>query len=126
APLRLLNSAGVEQPLELLEGRKIDAFCGLGNPAGFRRTLTGCGYRLDSFQEFDDHHTYKRADIELIAEYAAKAEAEAIICTHKDLVKVRTDQIGGRPLWAVVIGIEFLAGETGFAARLETLKIDAT
>lgn len=127
APLRLLNSAGVEQPIESLWDRRIAAFCGLGNPAGFRRTLSGydCCYRLATFIEFEDHQTYEREHIDLINESVATAEAEAIVCTHKDLVKVRTDQLAGVPLWAVVIGIEFLSGEADFRARLDSLSLDS-
>src|SRR5262245_5119025 len=44
APSALVDSSGASQPLESLAGRRVAAFCGIGNPSGFRRTLesTGC------------------------------------------------------------------------------------
>ena len=46
------------EPLESLRGRPVAAFCGVGNPAGFRHTLSSCGYQLAGFREFPDHHAY--------------------------------------------------------------------
>jgi tetraacyldisaccharide 4'-kinase len=121
APRTLLNAAAVERPLDDLRGRRVVGFCGLGNPAGFRRTLDGLGCNVVDWLEFPDHHTYERADLDRLAERAAAANAEALVCTHKDLVKLRLDELRGLPLWAVVVGIEFLAGEAELIAKLETL-----
>jgi tetraacyldisaccharide 4'-kinase len=41
-----------------LAGQRVLAFCGIGNPAGFRHTLAACGYRVVEFLEFPDHHGY--------------------------------------------------------------------
>jgi hypothetical protein len=37
------------------------------------------------------------------------------------LVKLRVDELRGRPLWAVVVGIEFLVGETALVEKLSAL-----
>ncbi len=104
-----------------LAGKRVVGFCGLGNPAGFRRTLEGLGCTLVEFREFPDHHNYQRADIDALARLAATSGAEAVVCTHKDLVKVRLDALAGKPLWAVVVGLEFLAGEEELLKLLEPL-----
>lgn len=121
APRGLLNSVGAERPLEELRGRRIVGFCGLGNPAGFRRTLAGLGCEVVAWQEFPDHHTFQRTDLERLAETAAQTRAEALVCTHKDLVKLQIDELRCLPLWAVVVGIEFLSGESALTERLEKL-----
>ncbi len=62
-PTRLRNAAG--QTLSLLEARdqRWAAFCGIGNPQGFCRTLTSCGLAVsdDRFRAFPDHHLYQPA-----------------------------------------------------------------
>ncbi len=99
-----------QQPLESLRGRRVLAFCGLGNPAGFRHTLEVCGYDVVEFHEFPDHHAYGPNDLSALAAAARKTEAEALVCTQKDLVKIGVDRLGDRPLWAIRVGIDFLAG----------------
>ncbi len=109
-----------QQPLETLRGRRVLAFCGLGNPAGFRHTLEVCGYDVVDFHEFPDHHAYSPSDLSLLAAAARKAEAEALVCTQKDLVKIGADRLGDLPLWAVRVGIEFLTGRDEFEKILRT------
>lgn len=121
APRRLVDSRGSETSLESLRGRRVLAFCGLGNPEGFRRTLVGLGCEIVGFESFPDHHPYARADVERLAARASETSAESIVCTLKDLVKIRLDQLAGRPLEAVEIGIEFLAGESYLTKLLEPL-----
>ena len=58
APSGLVNSRGQTQPLDVLRGRRVAAFCGLGNPAGFRRTLESTGCEIVVWREFPDHHAY--------------------------------------------------------------------
>jgi len=121
APETLLSADGTEQPISTLADRPVAAFCGLGNPAGFRHTLEACGYRVAALREFPDHHRYGRDDIESLGKWADELDVAAVLCTHKDLVKLTIDRLGRRPLWAVTIGIEFLAGLGEFEAKLAAL-----
>jgi len=121
APRALLDARGAETPLAALAGKRVAGFCGLGNPAGFRRTLAGLGGEVVAFREFPDHHNYERADVETLVQLAQESRAEALVCTHKDLVKLRVDQLAGKPLWAVVVGLEFLKGEELLARELNKL-----
>jgi tetraacyldisaccharide 4'-kinase len=117
----LISSNGQEEPLESLQSRPVAAFCGIGNPAGFRHTLQTCGYQVVDFREFPDHQRYNRADVESLACWADGLDVAAVLCTRKDLVKLGIDQLGRRPLWAVRIGLEFLAGQEALEARLASL-----
>lgn len=120
-PQRLRNASGGNLPTEALAGKAVAAFCGVGNPAGFQHTLQMCGYRVIAFREFADHYRYTRADVDSLIAWAEDLDAEAVVCTHKDLVKLGLDSIGCRPLWAVTIALEFLAGQADLAARLAHL-----
>jgi tetraacyldisaccharide 4'-kinase len=121
APERWRSASGAEQPVEALAGQPVGAFCGLGNPTGFRHTLRECGSRVQAFREFPDHHLYDRSDVESLLDWAAKLDVAAVVCTHKDLVKLELDCLGDRPLWALVVGIEVLVGQDELEQQLETL-----
>jgi tetraacyldisaccharide 4'-kinase len=121
APRALLSSAGADEPLSSLQGRAVAAFCGIGNPEGFRHTLAGCGYQVAGFREFPDHHAYTPHDLVELAAWAKASDAAALVCTQKDLVKLPVDQLGGLPLRAVVIDLEILAGRELLESRLEIL-----
>jgi tetraacyldisaccharide 4'-kinase len=113
-----LESGTIQQPLETLHGRRVLAFCGLGNPAGFRHTLAVCGYNVVEFHEFPDHHVYRPRDLNVLAVAARQSAAEVLVCTEKDLVKLGVARLGDRPLWAVRVGIDFLAGREEFERKL--------
>lgn len=121
APRTLLRYGGQEQPLGSLAGQPVAAFCGIGNPAGFRHTLEACGYRVAAMREFPDHHRYSREDVASLGEWADRLDVTAVLCTQKDLVKLDLTELGRRPLWAVAIGLEFLAGQQALEEKLELL-----
>ncbi|MBN1395388.1 MAG: tetraacyldisaccharide 4'-kinase, partial [Pirellulales bacterium] len=95
-------------------GQSAAAFCGLGNPAGFRRTLERCGCRPAGFREFPDHHRYTDADLDDLARWAEGLNVSVLLCTCKDIVKIERDNLGGVPLRAVGVEMEFLAGQEAF------------
>ena len=94
------------------------AFCGLGNPAGFRHTLSACGYEVAAFHEFPDHYHYTPANLDFLSQEANRIGADAVLCTQKDMVKINMDRLGSVPLWAVRVGIEFLSGRDELLRRL--------
>jgi tetraacyldisaccharide 4'-kinase len=121
APRRLVAADGGEQSLDTLRGLRVAVFCGIGNAAGFRHTLDGCGAEVLGFREFGDHHAYDRDDVEALAAWAAQLDVAAIVCTAKDLVKLRVARLGSRPLWALAIELEILTGLREFEALLAPL-----
>ncbi|MEX0677172.1 MAG: tetraacyldisaccharide 4'-kinase [Pirellulales bacterium] len=121
APQALLSASGAEQPLETLAGQRIAAFCGIGNPAGFRHSLAHCRYQVAASVEFADHMHYTPEDIREIARWADALDVAAVLCTHKDLVKVGEHWTCNIPLWALAIRLEILAGQAPFEAALGRL-----
>lgn len=111
APQYLLSIDGETTPLDTLHGKRLAAFCGIGNPAGFRHTLEACGYNAVGLREFPDHHAYTAADVETLSRWATDVQASALICTHKDLVKI-DNAVGAVKLWAMVVGLEFISGQS--------------
>jgi tetraacyldisaccharide 4'-kinase len=118
-PVELVGADGARAAVESLAGRPVGAFCGIGNPAAFRRTLEGLGAAVAGFRAFPDHHAYTRADVDDLARWAGSLPPDAMVATtQKDWVKLRVPALAGRPLWAVRIGLAFRDGEEAFAAAL--------
>jgi tetraacyldisaccharide 4'-kinase len=114
----LVSASGVETPLQALRGQRVSAFCGIGNPAGFRHTLASCGYEVSLFREFADHHAFPQADIGSLDQWAHQAAVAAVLCTHKDLVKINLDRLGDKPLYALRIGLAFLTAQSELESKL--------
>ncbi len=111
APQYLLSLDGETAPLDELREKRIAAFCGIGNPAGFRHTLDAYGYNVVDLREFPDHHAYTAADVETLSQWATDVQASALVCTHKDLVKI-DNAVGAVKLWAMIVGLEFISGQS--------------
>jgi tetraacyldisaccharide 4'-kinase len=111
APKELRNSEGSVIALGELPARRTAAFCGIGNPEGFRKTLERLGVRPLEFRLFPDHHPYTRADVDALAKWGRGLGVDLILTTQKDLVKLRTETLGLIPLYALVIGLELMSPE---------------
>jgi tetraacyldisaccharide 4'-kinase len=110
APLELVDACGRVRPLVDLGHGSIAAFCGIGNPEGFRRTLVPRCAALVGFRTFPDHHLYNAADVADLAAWARNLGADLILTTQKDLVKLRAAALGPIPLSALRIGLEMTRG----------------
>jgi tetraacyldisaccharide 4'-kinase len=125
APQSYLASTGTLAPLDTFANQRVAAFCGIGNPAGFRQTLARCGCEVVALREFPDHHAYTEADVASLSQWARELDVSAVLCTCKDLVKLAAPKLGTRALWAVSIGLEILSGETLLEERLRPLVAQA-
>lgn len=122
-PRSFLAAGGAEHPIGSLRGQRVAAFCGIGNPQGFRHTLDSTGAQVVEFRAFPDHHLYTRDDIESLTRWAEVANVEAVLCTHKDLVKIGANRLGSHPLWALTIGLTFTVGEELLDERLKQVVV---
>jgi tetraacyldisaccharide 4'-kinase len=124
APTELLNGVATES-VEALRGRVVGAFCGIGNPEAFRRTLSDLGADVREFRTYADHHAYTRDDVEVLMKWAETLPSEAwLVTTQKDWVKLRIAQLGKRPLWAVRIGLQLTDGRAEFdQAIMRTVQV---
>lgn len=76
------------QPDELA-GRRCFAFCGIARPEGFEKTLKQLALTPAAFKALPDHHAYKEQAVRQLSQAAEQAEADCLLCTEKDLVKLR-------------------------------------
>ena len=64
------------------------AFCGLGNPLSFRRSLMWLGIDPIEWIEFDDHHRYRPFELKRMAYQFAQRGVQAVVTTEKDAVNL--------------------------------------
>ncbi|MBI3838459.1 MAG: tetraacyldisaccharide 4'-kinase [Planctomycetia bacterium] len=121
SPQCLESAGGERQPLDTLKGKRIAAFCGIGNPAGFRQALAGCGFEVAAMREFADHFAYSAADIEALARWSDELNVAGVLCTCKDLVKITLPWPGRAPLWAVSSRLQITHGRAELEAALRPL-----
>jgi tetraacyldisaccharide 4'-kinase len=112
--------------LEYLKGKKIFAFCGIGNPDAFLRTIRQTGADLAGSKIYNDHHHYTNDCLADIYEQAESLKADLILTTQKDWTKIISDfkfQISdfeSPPFFAyLAIEIKFVAGEDKLTDLIE-------
>ena len=110
------------EPAEVLRGRGVAAFCGIGNPEAFRRTLEGLGVVVVQFRTFPDHHAYSLEDVGDLRYWVQRIpEHTTVVTTQKDWVKLRLPDLAGRALRALRIGLAFREGQDAFDAELRRI-----
>ncbi|HEY5999442.1 MAG TPA: tetraacyldisaccharide 4'-kinase, partial [bacterium] len=105
---------------ELPPGTGVYAFCGVANPASFRRTLEGQGVRLLGWEVFGDHHPYRPVELEALAAAAAAAGAAAVATTAKDAVRIARWP-GAVPLYRAEVKLVMMTGCEQLWESLKTL-----
>lgn len=125
-PTQLRSFSAATLPLESLRGKRIAAFAGIGNPSAFRTTLEKLGAEVVAFRAFADHHAYAAADLASLAAWARAANADMVVTTLKDLVKVRSETLDGTPLAALEIALEIISGSEPLEALLAPIVAGAT
>jgi tetraacyldisaccharide 4'-kinase len=119
-PHGLRARAGETEACDSWNGRRVVAFCGIGNPAAFRATLDRIGLALPTHTvtAFPDHHHYTADDLTRLVAEAEATHAEALVCTLKDLVKLPPIEMT-LPIVAVEIGFDILDGAEAWKAALD-------
>ena len=118
----LLQTDGTQQQIDAIKDKPVFVFCGIGNPENFSSSLKEIDLQICGQMSFPDHHQFTRDDLESLADKASQAGAAALLCTHKDLVKVGTNRIGSLPVYAIVIDVAFVSGEEEFTQTVLQVK----
>jgi tetraacyldisaccharide 4'-kinase len=85
---RWTNEAGEQLELDGLSHKRAIAFCGLGNPQSFWRTLERLGVNTLEQHEYGDHHRYKPSEIQRLAKRGRDLGIEVLLTTTKDAVNL--------------------------------------
>jgi tetraacyldisaccharide 4'-kinase len=118
-PAAWVNASGLSTTLTSLQDRPAAAFCGLGNPDAFRRTLEQLDMNVIAWRTFPDHHAYSREDIESLRVWAREQPASTVVVTtQKDLVKICLDRLADKELWALRIQLHVRTGQEELERKL--------
>ncbi len=110
-PQSLLNAHGQSVSVDSLQGKRVAAFAGIGNPQGFYHSLEQLGCELVARRAFADHFHYDPTDLVDLQNWVADLDSiDAVVCTCKDLVKIDAVQIGSCPLWALAVEVDVVRG----------------
>ena len=103
---QLIGLDGSTKPVSDLNGPVV-AVSGVGDPDSFEVIMEEAG--LDYVHHFrhDDHADYSAMDLEVIREVFLAAEAQALITTEKDLVKL--ESLNDLPLFALPVNVSLKA-----------------
>jgi tetraacyldisaccharide 4'-kinase len=109
-PQHLISASGETFAIDDLKSQPVAAFCGIGNPAGFRHTLAACGFTAASFLELPDHCAYSESDLARLREWLKPLPVQYAICTRKDLVKIDSPKLAEKQVVALDICLEITRG----------------
>jgi len=87
APVCAKSLEHMEISLDELKGKKIFAFCGIGNPEAFLTTVRSFGVTLVGSKIYDDHYHYTNDCLTDIQKQACSLNADLILTTQKDWTK---------------------------------------
>ena len=103
-----------------LEGKRVMAVSAIGNPASFEQTLADLGIIVVESLRFPDHHDYLVDEMMDAVNQAINLDADAVVITEKDAVKVpmppfkRDDKIiesfGPIPIYVLSVEVTFEDG----------------
>jgi tetraacyldisaccharide 4'-kinase len=111
------QEGAARHPTTAIAGKKVFAFCGIGNPGSFFATLESLGAEIAGRISFDDHVDYTEERVKTLRENASVAKAELLVTTRKDGVKLAQAELG-QPLWQLIIEMELGEGEAALVEKI--------
>ncbi len=85
---RWTNLKGETLDARAFSGAKAVAFCGLGNPESFWRSLADLGVKPIDRHFYGDHHRYSPSEFRRLAQHSRESGAEVLLTTAKDAVNL--------------------------------------
>jgi tetraacyldisaccharide-1-P 4'-kinase len=101
-----------------MAGRRALAVSGLADPSGFYAMLHEIDTDLIGVLEYPDHHVYNSSDWQTILK--AAADADIVLTTEKDLVKLEKFPFARDSLYALRLEVVMSAED---AARLDEIVL---
>jgi tetraacyldisaccharide 4'-kinase len=120
--VRLLeNSRAVGDRAEWL-GKRIFAFCAIGNPDAFFDDVRHWGMDLAGSMAFRDHHKFTAADVRRIEHAAQLAGAEDLVCTEKDCFNLGKAQFTRFPVYSCDVTMRVKDADAYWSAVLDVIE----
>ncbi|OHB76156.1 MAG: tetraacyldisaccharide 4'-kinase [Planctomycetes bacterium RBG_16_59_8] len=98
-----------EHAPEWIRNKRVYAFCGIGNPQSFLRTLEPLGATVVKHRFFPDHYPYTPLDLHQLVAEAREFMADMLITTEKDLRRFDPEGVDFA-VASVIVGLEIVKG----------------
>ncbi len=120
-PIGVRTGQDAEVPLDEMRGMRVFAFCGIGNPQAFFRTVERLGSVLAGSRVFDDHHRYTPDDLREVHSQAREQQASLVLTTQKDWTKAVRSSMpeGDPPLAYLAIDLRITAGDEALTSLID-------
>ena len=118
ASYALEDAAG--RAVELPEGSLVAA-SGVAHPEAYHRALKHSQVRIAQSVVFADHHRYNDADVERLRNVVTRCEAQGLVVTAKDAVKLRELWPSPQSLFILRSHLEITWGVNHFFARAKSV-----
>ncbi|MFC1676468.1 tetraacyldisaccharide 4'-kinase [Planctomycetota bacterium] len=113
---------GEQITLDELKGKRVFAFCAIGNPQAFFDTLTKLGTRIVGSKIYNDHYHYSNNDIDDICTQAEQLNADLVLTTQKDCNKITASQ--NKAMAYLEIEMDIFSGAGQIRDLIETTLTD--
>ena len=102
-----------EKSLDFLKEKKVFAFSGIGSPDAFKKSIESAGAKVVSYKIFKDHYNYQQEDLLTLLDQYSASQADLILTTEKDAVKLFdfAEMIGELPFYYLKISLEIEKSE---------------
>lgn len=119
-------SDGNEYEAQKFRGKRILVFCGIQDPENFSRLAVGAGFEVVYTVFFPDHYEYRDKDFVQLRKSLSDSLADCFLTTMKDAARLLGTNEGEKfvseaPVYALLIGIEFIHGKEVFHQHLDRL-----
>ncbi len=115
-----LSQEGIS--VDKISGKKVMAVSAIGNPASFERTLKDLGAEIIESLRYPDHHEYTMTEMQDVLQQADALDAEVIVLTEKDAVKV-PDEVANEswsiPIFVICVEVKFQTGGDEFKSEMK-------
>ena len=116
---------GEEIDLSRLKRTGITAFCGIGNPEGFRDLLNSFQPKNLSFLPFPDHHIYTASDFDKIRSQHAASNSQLLLTTEKDSIKLPSNFLDETDVYFLRIKFSLTWGKESFDTLLNNVLLSS-
>jgi tetraacyldisaccharide 4'-kinase len=108
-------------PLSFLEGRCVAIFSGIATPQLFEDFVYACHCQVSHKKRFLDHHRFTEEELVDVFDEAAEKEAELVITTEKDAVRIDPKREWRLPLYYLRLEVDILSDQETFECAIARL-----
>ncbi|MBF0193658.1 MAG: tetraacyldisaccharide 4'-kinase [Magnetococcales bacterium] len=120
---KLINTGSKHPAIMSIDGFKnfsVLAFCGIAKPENFYATLDELAISPLACISYGDHHMFDDNTIDKLQEKAKSLEAQVLLCTEKDAVKLH-DITSELPIYALSMELNFPEISPWLQQKLDTI-----